>query len=69
MKRTLSYSTRNQGDLHLGVVASLDDALKWLHLIELWSSSFDFVSDVFNLMTVSDREVGDDVQRLGATVA
>jgi hypothetical protein len=69
MKKNLTYSTRNQSDLHLGVVASLDDALKWFHLIELWCSSFDFVSDVLSLRAVRYGKVGDNVQCLGATVA
>jgi hypothetical protein len=49
-------------------VSSLDDALKGLHLIELWSSSFNLVSDVSCKRAVRDGEVGDDVQSLRATV-
>ena len=69
MKENLTYSAWNQRNLYLGVVSSLDDALKGLHLIELWSSRFDLVSDVSCLRAVRDGEVGDDVQSLRATVA
>ena len=61
MKEILTYRARNQSDLHLGVLASLYDALKWLHLIELWRSSFNLVRDVFSLRAVSYRKVGDDI--------
>lgn len=47
----------------------LDDALKGFHLVELWRSCLDLISDVFSLRAVRDRKVGDDIQRLRPTLA